>query len=92
MGLIQEAKWTEGGHRLYDETVFGRLSRIIQLRKTKTLAEIKDILSEASLQRIITVGKMEQIQEKNNYKLGEFEGPLDLLLFLIRKNEEKRNS
>ena len=46
MGLIQEAKWTEGGHRLYDETVFGRLSRIIQLRKTKTLAEIREILSE----------------------------------------------
>lgn len=30
---------------------------------------------------------MEQIQEKNQYKLGEFEGPLDLLLFLIKKNE-----
>jgi len=46
MGLIQEAKWTEGGHRLYDESVFARLSRIIQLRKTKTLMEIKEILSE----------------------------------------------
>ena len=46
MGLIHEAKWTEGGHRLYDESVFGRLSQIIQLRKTKTLAEIREILSE----------------------------------------------
>ena len=44
MGLIQEAKWTEGGHRLYDESVFARLSRIIQLRKTKTLNEIRHIL------------------------------------------------
>jgi len=45
MGLIQEAKWTEGGHRLYDESVFERLSEIIQLRKTKTLSEIRDVLS-----------------------------------------------
>ena len=44
MGLIQEVKWTDGGHRLYDESVFARLSRILQLRQTKTLAEIRDIL------------------------------------------------
>ena len=46
MGLIRESKWTEGGHRLYDESVFGRLSQIIQLRKTKTLAEIREMFSE----------------------------------------------
>jgi len=45
MGLIREAKWTEGGHRLYDESVFERLSEIMQLRKTKTLLEIRAILS-----------------------------------------------
>ena len=45
MGLIHEVKWTEGGHRLYDESVFERLSEIIQLRKTKTLSEIRDVLS-----------------------------------------------
>jgi len=45
MGLIREAKWTEGGHRLYDESVFERLSEIIRLRKTKTLSEIREILS-----------------------------------------------
>ncbi|MBN2315339.1 MAG: MerR family transcriptional regulator [Sedimentisphaerales bacterium] len=44
MGLIREAKWTEGGHRLYDETVFERLSEIMKLRKTKTLMEISSIL------------------------------------------------
>jgi len=44
MGLIREAKWTDGGHRLYDESVFGRLSKILQLKKTKTLVEIREIL------------------------------------------------
>ena len=44
MGLIREAKWTEGGHRLYDESVFERLSEIIRLRKTKTLSEIREAL------------------------------------------------
>lgn len=44
MGLIREAKWTAGGHRLYDESVFERLSEIIKLRKTKTLVEIREIL------------------------------------------------
>lgn len=29
----------------------------------------------------------EQIQEKQHFRLGDFEGPLDLLLFLIKKNE-----
>lgn len=45
MGLIREAKWTDGGHRLYDESVFERLSKIIQLKKTKSLSEIRQILS-----------------------------------------------
>jgi DNA-binding transcriptional MerR regulator len=45
MGLIREAKWTEGGHRLYDDSVFERLSRIIELKKTNTLWEIRQILN-----------------------------------------------
>jgi DNA-binding transcriptional MerR regulator len=44
MGLIREAERTEGGHRLYDESVFATLARIDELRKTKTLSEIKEIL------------------------------------------------
>lgn len=44
MGLIQETSWTEGGHRLYDESVFERLWRIQQLRETKTLSEIRSML------------------------------------------------
>jgi DNA-binding transcriptional MerR regulator len=46
MGLIKEAEWTDGGHRLYDESVFARLSKIIQLRKTKKLSEIRRILAK----------------------------------------------
>jgi DNA-binding transcriptional MerR regulator len=45
MGLIREAQWSEGGHRLYDESVFEKLSKIIELRKTKTLSEIRRILN-----------------------------------------------
>jgi DNA-binding transcriptional MerR regulator len=46
MGLIREAEWTEGGHRLYDESVFEQLSRIVELRKTKSLAEIRRLLRD----------------------------------------------
>lgn len=46
MGLIRESSWTEGGHRLYDESVFERLQKIAELRKTKTLTEIRKILNE----------------------------------------------
>ncbi|MCE5340221.1 MAG: MerR family transcriptional regulator [Planctomycetaceae bacterium] len=44
MGLIKESSWTQGGHRLYDESVFEKLSRISEMRKTKTLGEIRDLL------------------------------------------------
>jgi len=61
MGLIREAEWTEGGHRLYDESVFERLSEIIRLRKTKTLSQIREILikkqgRDSSLGRITKKG------------------------------------
>lgn len=46
MGLIREAEWTDGGHRLYDESVFERLSKINELKKTKTLWEIRRILNK----------------------------------------------
>lgn len=45
MGLIREAEWTQGGHRLYDESVFERLGRIMEMKKTKSLFEIRKILS-----------------------------------------------
>jgi len=49
MGLISEVQWTEGGHRLYDESVFERLSRILELKKTKTLLEIRRILEQEEI-------------------------------------------
>ena len=61
MGLIQEAKWTDGGHRLYDESVFERLSQIIKLRKTKTLSEIRKILSKEKLYD-------SQVEERNKIR------------------------
>jgi DNA-binding transcriptional MerR regulator len=45
MGLIHEAEWTEGGHRLYDESIFSTLSKIAQFKKAgKTLKEIQQLL------------------------------------------------
>jgi DNA-binding transcriptional MerR regulator len=44
MGLIKEVAWTQGGHRLYDESVFKRLSKIAGMRKTKTLSQIREML------------------------------------------------
>ena len=44
LGLIEEAERTEAGHRLYAEDVFGRLARIQELKKTKTLREIRRIV------------------------------------------------
>jgi DNA-binding transcriptional MerR regulator len=51
MGLIRESEWTQGGHRLYDQSVFGRLSRIMKLRKSKTLFEIQEIISREESRR-----------------------------------------
>ncbi len=46
MGLIREAEWSEGGHRLYDESVFEQLARIVELRKTKSLVQIRRLLKD----------------------------------------------
>lgn len=56
MGLIQESEWTQGGHRLYDESVFGRLSKILELRKTMTLTQIRKILSEENVASSLGAG------------------------------------
>ena len=53
MGLITEQEWTEGGHRLYDESVFHALARIEQLKRTMSLREMRTMLdSERSIQRV----------------------------------------
>ena len=50
-GLIQEARRTPSGHRLYDELVFERLEQIKVLQaKNYTLFQIKKILEERNPQ------------------------------------------
>lgn len=39
-GLIREVAWTAGGHRLFDEAVFDRLTRILALKPSHTVEEI----------------------------------------------------
>lgn len=39
MGLLTESRWTEGGHRLYDETIFERLDQIADLRAQRKSLE-----------------------------------------------------
>lgn len=42
MGLITEARRTRGGHRLYDESVFGRLDLIEELKgRRRSLRDIR---------------------------------------------------
>jgi len=41
-----------------------------------------------SLKHFVILKKMEQLlEQRHSFKLSEFEGPLDLLLYMIRKNE-----
>jgi len=51
MGLICEDERTEGGHRLYSESVFHTLARIERLRATCTLREIRSILDRERMER-----------------------------------------
>lgn len=48
MGLIREAEWSDGGHRLYDETVFYRLKRIAELKGNRGMQQIREILESES--------------------------------------------
>ena len=43
MGLLHEAKWTRGGHRLYDESVFTRLDLVADMKiRGKSLVDIRE--------------------------------------------------
>lgn len=42
-GLITEAEWTPGGHRLYDESVFARLGEILRLKRSHTVGQMKTL-------------------------------------------------
>ena len=46
MGLLREKRWTPGGHRLYDETVFARLDHISTMkRQHMSMREIREFFS-----------------------------------------------
>jgi DNA-binding transcriptional MerR regulator len=52
LGLICEAERTEGGHRLYDDSIFGQLERIQRHRAGgKSLREIADLLERQRRRR-----------------------------------------
>lgn len=43
MGLLHEVRWTDGGHRLYEESVFERLDQIAELKaQRKSLQDIRE--------------------------------------------------
>lgn len=43
MGLLSESKWTAGGHRLYDESVFERLDSIAEMKSQhRSLQDIRE--------------------------------------------------
>ena len=51
MGLLRESRWTRGGHRLYDESVFARLDHITRLKQSlKTMQEIRHYFARADAQ------------------------------------------
>jgi hypothetical protein len=52
MGLIRESRWTGGGHRLFDESVFERLDCIAEMKAAnKSLQEIRDHFTRLDGQR-----------------------------------------
>jgi DNA-binding transcriptional MerR regulator len=63
MGLIREAEWTEGGHRLYDESVFDRLSRIMELRQTMSLTEIRHTFQQEDRAAVAVAGSSDSSTE-----------------------------
>lgn len=46
-GLIREVAWTDGRHRLYDESVFARLALILSMKPGATVPQIRQALEAA---------------------------------------------
>ena len=51
LGILPETARTKAGHRLYDEAVFDRIERLRELKPTKTLREIAEVLQSEDRQR-----------------------------------------
>ena len=51
MGLLREARWTDGGHRLYDESVFERIDEVEDMKaQGKSLHEIRKHFTQIDAQ------------------------------------------
>ena len=51
MGLLRECRWTAGGHRLYDESVFERLDQIAELKaRRRSLQDIREYFARLDSQ------------------------------------------
>lgn len=46
LGILPVARRTRSGHRLYPEEVFDLLDRVKELKKEKTLEEIRNLLQQ----------------------------------------------
>lgn len=47
MGLLQESRWTDGGHRLYDESVFDHLDMIAEMKaQHRSMEYIRDFFAK----------------------------------------------
>ncbi len=57
-GLIGETAWTEGGHRLYDESVFERLAKIVRLRGEHGVEQMREILDREDASVCSAMGGM----------------------------------
>ena len=57
LGILSEAGRTKAGHRLYDEAVFDEIDKLRELKPTKTLREIGEILRAESKQKKEPDGK-----------------------------------
>ncbi len=80
MGLIRPAKRTHGGQRLYDKSVFERLEKILRLRKTRSLKDIANMMSNSS-----GVSALQETPPAKLYLIGEISAQLSVSRQTIHK-------
>lgn len=52
MGLLRECRWTQGGHRLFDEDAFRRLAAIAEMKAGhKSMQDIRDYFKRLDAQQ-----------------------------------------
>lgn len=68
-GLIVEARRTQSGHRLYDESVFDCLEKIKELQhESYTLMQIKKIFEDEREQKILREKEQLSIDFNNSFE------------------------